>query len=76
MQPLKEGQRYRCKACGNLTRFDVVRTLRLKGFHHFTIGGEQIIEEEDTLDEEIISVECRWCSDSKAIEVIEGKNAM
>ena len=32
--------RYRCASCGNLTRFDVVATVRTKAFHHYTVGGD------------------------------------
>ena len=45
------GTRYRCSACGNLTRFDVVGTRRTRAFHHYTIGGELTVEEEDVLEE-------------------------
>ena len=45
--------RYRCAACGNLTRFDVVRTRRTRAFHHYSIGGELAVEEEEVLDERI-----------------------
>jgi hypothetical protein len=31
--------RYRCSACGNLTRFDVVASRRTRSFHHFSVGG-------------------------------------
>ena len=54
--------RYRCSACGNLTRFDVVRSSRTRAFHHYSIGGELTIEEEEVLDERIEQVTCRWCS--------------
>ena len=32
--------RYRCSTCGNLTRFDVTTSRRLRSFHHYTVGGE------------------------------------
>ena len=53
--------RYRCGACGNLTRFDVVASRRTRAFHHYSIGGELSVEEEDVLDERIEQVTCRWC---------------
>lgn len=62
--------RYRCNACGNLTRFDVVASRRTKSFHHFSVGGELSVEEESVLDEKIEQVTCRWCGSSKAIEEI------
>ena len=53
--------RYRCSSCGNLTRFDVVSTRRTRAFHHFSVGGELQVEDEEVLDEEIEAVTCRWC---------------
>ena len=56
-----EPERYRCSACGNLTRFDVVATRRTRSFHHFSVGGDLTIEDEEVLDEHIERVTCRWC---------------
>jgi hypothetical protein len=55
------GDRYRCAACGNLTRFDVVTTRRTQAFHHFSVGGDLAIEDETVLDERVEAVTCRWC---------------
>lgn len=63
--------RYRCSGCGNLTRFDVVATRRTRAFHHFSIGGEETIEEETVLEETIEEVSCRWCASGKAVEVLQ-----
>ena len=63
--------RYRCTACGNLTRFDVVSTRRTRAFHHYTVGGELEIEHEDVLDETIESVTCRWCGTADTVEAAE-----
>ena len=54
--------RYRCAACGNVTRFDVVATRRTRAFHHYSIAGELEIEEEEVLEERVEEVTCRWCS--------------
>ena len=40
-----EPPRYRCTACGNLTRFEVTVLRRTRAFHHFTVGGELSIED-------------------------------
>ena len=56
--------RYRCTACGNLTRFDVVTTRRTRAFHHYSVGGDLTVEDEVVLDERVESVECRWCGAS------------
>ena len=63
--------RYRCTACGNLTRFDVTATRRTRAFWHYTVGGELSVEEEQVLDSIVESVVCRWCSASgPAIEEV------
>ncbi len=63
--------RYRCNACGNLTRFDVTLSRRTRSFHHFTVGGELAVEDEEVLSETIEDVSCRWCESGKAVEVLE-----
>lgn len=60
---------YRCDACGNKTRFDVFETKRVRAFHHFTLGGEDTIEEEEVLESTIEKVTCRWCGSSDAIVI-------
>ena len=63
--------RYRCAACGNLTRFNVVTNRRTKAFHHFSVGGELSIEDIEVLDESVEEVSCRWCGHGDAIEVVK-----
>lgn len=63
--------RYRCTACGNLTRFDVTTTRRTRAFHHYTVGGDLMVEDERVLDEVVESVTCRWCNNGRAVEVLE-----
>ena len=58
--------RYRCGACGNLTRFDVVATRRTRAFHHFSVGGDLTVEDEAILEERVEEVTCRWCGASGA----------
>lgn len=63
--------RYRCSACGNLTRFDVTVTRRLREFHHFSVGGELAVESTEVITEDVELVDCRWCGASgDAIEVM------
>ena len=64
--------RYRCAACGNLTRFNVVTSRRTKAFHHYSVGGDLTIEDVEVLDEAVDDVVCRWCDSGRSIEVIEG----
>jgi hypothetical protein len=63
--------RYRCSACGNLTRFDVVTSRRTRAFHHYTVGGDLTIEDESVVDERIEQVACRWCGTGTAVEQID-----
>jgi uncharacterized protein CbrC (UPF0167 family) len=64
--------RYRCTACGNLTRFDLVTTRRTRAFHHYNLGGDLEVEEEDVLDEQVEQVTCRWCNASgSSIETVD-----
>jgi hypothetical protein len=53
--------RYRCTACGNVTRFDVTTTRRTRAFHHYSLGGDLEIEDTEVLDELVEEVACRWC---------------
>jgi hypothetical protein len=63
--------RYRCTACGNLTRFDVVTTRRTRAFHHYTVGGELQVEDEKVLEETVEEVSCRWCGNGTGVEDLE-----
>ena len=63
-----EARRYRCTACGNLTRFDVTTTRRTRAFHHFTVGGELTVEDEEVLSDVVEEVSCRWCGSGRAVE--------
>jgi DNA-directed RNA polymerase subunit RPC12/RpoP len=62
--------RYRCAACGNLTRFDVTVTRRTKEFHHFSVGGGLTVEDEEVLSHVVEEVSCRWCGHGRAVEVL------
>jgi hypothetical protein len=62
--------RYRCTRCGNLTRFDVTSTRRTRAFHHYTVGGDLDVEEVEVLEEQVESVECRWCGSGDGVEVL------
>jgi len=63
--------RYRCTSCGNLTRFDVVTTSTTKAFHHYTVGGDLVIEEPEVIATSVDSVLCRWCGNGRGVEVVE-----
>jgi len=63
--------RYRCTSCGNLTRFDVTSTRRTRAYHHYTVGGDLSVEDEQVLEEVLESVECRWCGAAGVVEVLD-----
>ncbi|MGQ0617023.1 MAG: hypothetical protein ACT4PW_08520 [Acidimicrobiia bacterium] len=62
--------RYRCSACGNLTRFDVTTTRRSTAFHHFTMGGELVVEDEHVHSEVVEVVVCRWCGPAGSVQAL------
>ena len=62
--------RYRCTACGNLTRFDVVETTTVRSFHHYTVGGELTVEEPEVVARVVDSVACRWCGHGRSVEAV------
>ncbi len=62
--------RYRCTACGNLTRFDVVETTSVRAFHHFTVGGDLSVEDPEVISRTVESVTCRWCGHGRGVEVV------
>jgi hypothetical protein len=67
--------RYRCDACGNLTRFDVTVSQTTKAFHHFTVGGELVIEDEEVLTQQVDDVVCRWCGHGRSVVEIADEEA-
>jgi len=62
--------RWRCAHCGNLTRFDVTRSTRVREFWHLSMSGAPQIDETEVLAETIESVICRWCSSGDRVEVV------
>jgi len=63
--------RLRCSVCGNLTRFNVVIARRTRAYHHYSVAGTLEIEDEEVLDSQVESVECRWCGASgDAVETL------
>jgi hypothetical protein len=64
------GERLRCTACGNLTRFDVVRTVRTRDFVHADLAGEQAVEEREVLGDSVERVTCRWCGAVDQVELV------
>jgi hypothetical protein len=62
--------RWRCRQCGNLTRFDVTRTARTREFVHVDLSGEAAVEEREVLGEQVESVRCRWCDGVDTVELV------
>ncbi len=67
--------RYRCTACGNLTRFDVTVSQRSRAYHHYTVGGELRIEELEMLNEVVEDVSCRWCGTGSSVRELSAEDA-
>ena len=68
--PPSRDERWRCAGCGNLTRFDVIRTSRTVEIWHVDLAGETAVEDTEVRDQSIESVTCRWCGRSDAIETV------
>lgn len=67
---LEPGTRYRCAACGNLTRFDVESVEHVRRYWHVDLSGTGTVEEEEQLEVDVTAVTCRWCGSKDAIEVV------
>jgi hypothetical protein len=65
-----ERSRWRCAHCGNLTRFDVVRSSRTREFWHLDMSGAPTIEEREVLAENVEQVVCRWCGAGDRVEIV------
>ena len=68
---LPEGKRWRCEACGNLTRFDVESTESVRRFWHFDLGGDATAEEETLVNVTVGAISCRWCGSRDAVRVVD-----
>ena len=62
--------RWRCRQCGNLTRFDVTRTTRAREYVHVDLAGEPAVEERVVEQDVVEHVSCRWCAAVDAVEVV------
>jgi hypothetical protein len=70
-----EQTRWRCRACGNLTRFDVVRSTRTREFIHADLSGQQEVEEREVLADVVERVTCRWCNGVDTVELVDRPSA-
>lgn len=63
------GERFRCTACGNVTRFDVVETATTRRYLHADLSGASAFEEEEVLAHLVEQVTCRWCGRADAVVI-------
>jgi hypothetical protein len=65
-----DDSRWRCSLCGNLTRFDVVATTRVREYVHVDLAGQPTVAEREVLARTAERVTCRWCAgvDSVVVE--------
>ena len=74
--PLASSQtRWRCTRCGNLTRFDVTRSSKVKEFWHLDLAGDPTVEETEVVSETVEQVRCRWCDAVDAFELVPRPDA-
>ena len=65
-----DASRWRCRLCGNLTRFDVTRTTRAREFVHVDLSGAAQVEEREVLSDSVEHIVCRWCNATDSVEVV------
>ncbi|WP_116244403.1 hypothetical protein [Nocardiopsis sp. FIRDI 009] len=70
-----DSERWRCTGCGNLTRFDVTRTVRSEDFVHQDLAGRGLVEERSVLTETVERVRCRWCGATDSVEIVPRPDA-
>lgn len=67
--------RWRCTACGNLTRFDVTRSSRVTEFVHLDLAGTAVVEERTVHHDVVEQVRCRWCDAVDGVELVPRSDA-
>ncbi len=65
-----DASRLRCGHCGNLTRFDVIRTVKSTEYWHANLAGDVEVEERIVLSEDVEAIRCRWCSATDGVEIV------
>jgi hypothetical protein len=61
-------KRYRCGTCGNLTRFEVVMTRRVREIHHIGVDGTPVAHRPQIVAEAVEQVICGWCEQHDRVE--------
>ncbi len=67
--------RWRCARCGNLTRFDVTRTTRVREYWHLDLAGDATVEQSEAVAAAVERVACRWCGADDAVELVARPDA-
>jgi hypothetical protein len=62
--------RWRCAGCGNLTRFDVSRTTRVREYWHQDLAGHAAIESTEVVSVVVERVSCRWCGSAAEVTLV------
>ena len=65
-----DASRLRCGHCGNLTRFDVIRTVKSTEYWHANLAGDVEVEERIVLSEDVEAIRCRWCSATDGVAIV------
>lgn len=73
---MRPDKRFRCDACGNLTRFDLEVVERARRFWHAGLSGEGRVEGEELVSQEVIDAVCHWCGTGEAVRVVDAPGAV
>jgi hypothetical protein len=66
--------RWRCRHCGNLTRFDITRASRVVEFVHFDLAGAPAVEDRQVITDVVEQVRCRWCDAVDSVDLVARKD--
>ncbi|MFN8076271.1 MAG: hypothetical protein U0Q15_12735 [Kineosporiaceae bacterium] len=68
--------RWRCTACGNLTRFDLTRSSLVVEYVHVDLAGQARVEETTVVEDQWRQVRCRWCDGVDTVELVDRNDAV
>ena len=46
---------------------------KTKAFHHYSVGGDLVVEDEEVLSRNVDEVVCRWCGHGRSVVEITGE---
>lgn len=67
--------RWRCTACGNLTRFDLTRSSVVVEYVHVDLAGRATVEETAVVEDQWRQIRCRWCDGVDTVELVDRLDA-